>query len=277
MSARASTRFAAGGARVAHARLVGVVILRALEHTLAIVQEGVHSDVVARRALVRVRPGARCARLVTGAASALYPVATRPFHQHELAGGAGGRTRAILEHVRQRRIADEAAHIVEVHLAVVGALIPTVEAGRAEEARAVAADLGTALTLAARLAVGGRRPSLLADAFALGAGAVQATRRHRVAQVGLLHVEVEVERSGDNLGDAHALRRDAKEGGEVARHVVAVEEILGGHLDAEAELDLAHCADLEAGEPPAQRNVDLTLPARVSVRAARVVGRGLAH
>ena len=147
----------------------------------------------------------------------------------------------------------------------------------ARRTRGLTEESQAALAVAA-LTANGRGPSVLADACAVGARPARPARRDLIAGVDALNGHVDIERAGHDLGDAHAVLGGAEDGGEVAREVVRVEYVFGGELEAERQHHKRHLPEHDpAMWPAADDDVELLLPRRVGIGAARVVDGGLAH
>jgi len=78
------------------------------------------------------------------------------------------------------------------------------------------------------------------------------------AQILCFHIDIDIHNgstalqpstsaTGNNFGDAHAARWDAKERCKVAHEIVRVEEILLWKRYAKRDHNLGHCLDFDAG------------------------------
>ena len=232
-------------ARMANTMLVRIVAIAAGEHALPIEQVRIHAKGIAAKAM---SAGRSVAYTATGRMAWIADA---------------NRIGRIV--VRARRHAASIGHEQRKH-ATTACARAIVRMARDAVGRAIL--LLTAGAVAAR-ARRGRRVTSVAPTSTLIARATGTADNIR-AQIVSIHVDINPERAGDDARHAHAIGRDAEERREVAHKVVAIEEVFSRHLDAEREHDSVDGLDLDARDATAKQHVNLVLPRRVHIRAARI-------
>lgn len=111
-----------------------------------------------------------------------------------------------------------------------------------------------------------RDPAIIANACAFRTNAMRTTRRHFATRIRHLHLNIDIQRTGDNTWNAHAILRDAKYRCQIAHQILRIKEVLGSDFKAQREYHKGYLPNLNPRACTAAYNhINLLLPCSESV------------